>query len=288
MRYITLENTPAKDFHQFMLGGITPRPIALVSTISSEGVRNLAPFSYFNAVSSIPPVLMFSVGKKPDGSKKDTLVNIEQNGEFVVNMVSLSMIRQMALTSVQLPPSTDEFNFAGFRAIASKTIKPDRVKEARIQFECKLNRIIAFGEGDRENAVIFGDVNCIHADEAIIEHNNRIDPAKLEILGRLGRSHYTKTGAFTMETVVMPQLKIPLGFEALPEKIRSSRVLTANEVALLASEYKIPSIEELKQFKIENEKKLTGINTDQLHRKIQEMLNAGQVDLALRMAIVFA
>ena len=109
MRYITTDNTSKRDFHQYMLGAVVPRPIALVSSINTEGTLNLAPFSYFNAVSSIPPILMLYVGRTTSGKKKDTLSNIESTGQFVVNMVSHQMLRQMTLTSVAFPSNVSEF-----------------------------------------------------------------------------------------------------------------------------------------------------------------------------------
>jgi flavin reductase (DIM6/NTAB) family NADH-FMN oxidoreductase RutF len=192
-------------------------------------LRNIAPYSYFNAVSSIPPILMVSVGRKGDGHKKDTLVNVEETGEFVVNMVPFSMIRQMALTSVMLPPESDEYNLSGLTGIDSIHIRPQRIEESPIHFECKLNRILTLGSGPAESTLIFGDVQCIHIDEKIIDERNRIDPTKLDIVGRLGRSYYTRVEGSSLETVVMPQREIPLGFEVIPASIRKSEILSARK-----------------------------------------------------------
>lgn len=288
MRKITLENVSKGDFHQFMLGSVTPRPIALVSTISESGIRNLAPYSYFNAVSSIPPILMVSVGRKADGSKKDTLVNVEETGEFVVNMVPHSMIRQMAMTSVMLPTESDEFDLSGLTGVDSNHIRPQRIEGSPIHFECKLNRIIQLGSGPAESSLIFGDVQCIHIDEKIINEKNRIDPAKLDIIGRLGRSYYTRVTELGLETVVMSQKKIPIGFEALPASIRESTLLTANDVAKLASVYEIPSYETINSIRAEFQKEYPEANVRDQILIIRELLNKGDVEAAINLAFILS
>jgi flavin reductase (DIM6/NTAB) family NADH-FMN oxidoreductase RutF len=284
MKYITPENTTKRDFHQFMLGGIVPRPIAWVSTVDREGIRNLAPFSYFNAVSSLPPVLMVSVGRKPDGSKKDTLLNVEQTGELVVNMVPYQMLWQMALTSVQLPSELEEFNLAGLETLDSVHVKPPRVRYSPIQFECRVNRILDLGTGPGESSLIFGDVQCIHVEEGAIDENNRIDPAKLGIVGRMGRSYYTRTGKETLETVVVPQLRIPIGFDALPEKIRKSKWLTANETSQLAALTKLPSKNVIQQTISEFKHQNLSPDDQKIQEKISELIQKGQTEQALILA----
>ena len=284
MRQITLDNTSKRDFHQFMLGGITPRPIALVSTIDAQGNRNLAPFSYFNAVSSLPPILMVSVGRKADGSKKDTLFNIEETGEFVVNMVHFPLIMQMALSSVQLPPDSDEFDLAGLNTLKSTFIKPFRVKESPIHFECKVRDILELGSKPGESTLVFGDVQCIHVDESIIDNNNRIDPSLLRIVGRLGRSYYTRTGPETLETIVMPQREIPIGFEALPDEIRRSEYLSANDIAKLASCKQIPDKDSVQALQNSIKKNSSDPGCQMTQQKIKKFIDLGNLDEALKWA----
>jgi flavin reductase (DIM6/NTAB) family NADH-FMN oxidoreductase RutF len=285
MRKITLDNTSKRDFHQYMLGSVVPRPIALVSTVSEGGVRNIAPYSYFNAVSSIPPILMVSVGRKGDSHKKDTLVNVEETGEFVVNMVPFSMIRQMALTSVMLPPESDEYNLSGLTGIDSIHIRPQRIEESPIHFECKLNRILTLGSGPAESTLIFGDVQCIHIDEKIIDERNRIDPTKLDIVGRLGRSYYTRVEGSSLETVVMPQREIPLGFEVIPESIRKSEILSANDLASLASLYQLPSQSEIKEHCENYRVKHPNFSREDLHRSIKTHIQLEQKIIAWSIAL---
>lgn len=285
MRLITTENTPKKDFHQFMLGGIVPRPIALVSTIDPDGIKNLAPFSYFNAVSSVPPILMVSVGRKPDGSKKDTLINVETNGEFVVNMVHYGMIRQMALSSVAFPPETDEFAMTGFSPVASDYIAPFRIGESKLQFECRVRNIQELGTGPGESSLIFGDVICIHVDENIIGPNNRLLPEKMDAIGRMGRSYYSRISGETLETVVQSQAIHPIGYLALPEAIRNSRILSANDIARLSACTEVPRLEDLS-----NQAEALNLNSLQdieiWHWEIKKALQENDVDLALKLSFL--
>jgi flavin reductase (DIM6/NTAB) family NADH-FMN oxidoreductase RutF len=272
VKEIRTDNTSRIDFHQFMLGAIIPRPIALVGTVSNAGIRNLAPFSYFNAVSSIPPVLMFSLSSKgPDSIKKDTLVNIEQTREFSVNMVSYSFAGKMALSSVEFPPETDEFVKTGFTSIESRYISAPRVKECPIQFECRLREIKELGSEKEDCTIVFGDVVCIHVDPSIIDENNRIDPGKLDIIGRLGRHYYSRISAESIFSFPQAMNIIPIGYDRLPEHIRQSDTLLANEIALIAG---LP-YELIMDYTMRNENTLS-INKEKIratHLQIREALN---------------
>ena len=281
MRCITIDNTPPTDFHQFMLGAVTPRPIAWVSTVDEKGIRNLAPFSYFNAVSSIPPVLMISISRKADGSKKDTLVNIETTGELVVNMVPHNRIWQMALSSVQIPADADEFRLAGLQALDSTRVKPPRVTESPVHFECRVRDIIHLGTGPGESSLILADVLCLHIDEAVIDPKNRIDPLKLDLVGRLGRSNYCRMQKDTIEPVHLPQTEIPIGFDALPEAIRNSNILSANDLAMLASATEYPDPEAIEVLQEQLFKDGPRFDTDEIHQLIRQALKMSDLEYAL-------
>ena len=287
MRTIELNNTSKRDFHQFMLGGVTPRPIALVSTIDASGIRNLAPYSYFNAVSSIPPILMVSVGRKPDGNKKDTLVNVENNREFVVNMVPYSLIMQMALSSVALPPDADEFDLSGLTPVDSVNIAPYRVKESPIQFECRLRELKEMGKKAGESTLLFGDVLCIHVDEKIIDKNNRIDPVKANIVGRLGRSYYSRVEASNIETIVMPQMDVPIGYSYLPEDLRNSTVLTANDIAKMAALKNMPDVETIQRKANQYSQRIISYKKNQFHKELKKMIEKDDIENALIHALIY-
>jgi flavin reductase (DIM6/NTAB) family NADH-FMN oxidoreductase RutF len=281
MKTIYPDSTPKKDFHQFMLGGIVPRPIALLSTIDKKGINNLAPFSYFNAVSSIPPILMVSIGRKADGSKKDSLINVEETGEFVVNMVHHALLHPMALSSVAFPSKTDEFDMTGLTPLPSENIKAMRVKEAKIQFECRLREIKNLGEQAGEGSLIFGDVLCIHIDESIIGENNRLLPDKMDMIGRLGRSYYTRIKPESILTVVQAQQVRPIGYPALPVSIRNSQILSANDLSVLAAQTSLPDEKELEELRGRYASRLLS-DENIKHTEIKKAIEENKIELALK------
>ena len=180
------------SIYKLMIGSIVPRPIALVSTVSADGIRNLAPFSFFNGVSSNPPIVLFSTVIRKDGSQKDTLNNIEATKEFVVNIVSEDFAGKMNITSEEFPPDVDEFVQSGLTPTAGDLVKAPRVKESRISMECRLVTIVRFGEGPGGGCTIFGEVVCFHVADELF-NNFRIDPDKLNAIGRMGGPTYTRT-----------------------------------------------------------------------------------------------
>ncbi|MGI8774033.1 MAG: flavin reductase family protein [Actinomycetota bacterium] len=176
-----------------------PRPIAWVSTLGENDVRNLAPHSYFNAISSDPLIIHFT-----STGVKDTLRNVRATGEFVVNVVSKDLVEPMNLTAADFPPDEDEFDWAGLEATPSSHVRPPRVARAKAAFECKVNRIVSLGNGN----MVFGDVLCLHVDEAVMR-DGRVDPALLQPVARLGGSLYTEAapGLFSLKRPTWKDLK---------------------------------------------------------------------------------
>ena len=175
MRVINPTEVPTRDLHQFLIGSVGPRPIAFASTINEDGSPNLAPYSFFNAFSSNPPILVFSSNRRvSDNTTKDTLHNIRQNGEVVINVVNYSIVRQMAVTSVEFDSSVSEFDKSGLTPIASDLIKPYRVKESPVQMECRVKEIVTLGEDGGAGHLIICDVLRMHIEEEIIDDNGRI------------------------------------------------------------------------------------------------------------------
>ncbi|MDC0311344.1 flavin reductase family protein [bacterium] len=176
-----------------MIRAITPRPIAWVSTVSPTGVTNLAPFSYFNGICSSPAALMFSPVNRPDGSPKDTLVNIRDNGEFVVNVVPFSIAQPMFETAGDFQYETSEFSEVGLTPAPSKKVQPPGVQESPIQFECEVIQIVPVGEGPLAANVIIGKIVLINIADNILDDDQKIDPAKLDTIGRMGGRSYSRT-----------------------------------------------------------------------------------------------
>ena len=184
---------PFQETHKLMIGSIVPRPIAFVSTQSKNGKNNVAPFSYFNGVCSKPPTIMFAPARRGwDGEEKDTLINIRDTEEFVVNIVSESFAEKMVMCATDFDSDVDEFEISGLNTAGSQKINPPRVEEAKISFECKLNQIVEIGDGSAGSGfVVIGTIVLFHIDDDIYD-NGRILLNQLEPLGRLAGNWYTR------------------------------------------------------------------------------------------------
>jgi flavin reductase (DIM6/NTAB) family NADH-FMN oxidoreductase RutF len=180
------------NVYKVMVGSIVPRPIAFVSTVSREGIYNLAPFSFFTGASINPPVVCFCPLRKADGRPKDTLNNIEQNGDFVVNIVSEEFSEQMNRTSAEFPPEVDEFRVSGLTPVPSDLVKAPRVKESHVSMECRLFRIFEISDRPSGGSIVTGEIVRLHVDDAYID-NFRIDPVKLRAVGRMAGNTYVRT-----------------------------------------------------------------------------------------------
>lgn len=183
-----------KDNYKLLIGSIVPRPIAFVSTISENGVNNVAPFSFFTGITSKPPTICFAPSRKKDGSKKDTLINIEKTEDFVVNIVSYEMIESVNNAATEFPPEADEFTKTGLTALKSDLVSAPMVRESLINLECKLNQVVEIGAAESGGGfLVIGEIVLFHVNDDIIE-NGRIDMAKLNPVGRLAGAEYTKLG----------------------------------------------------------------------------------------------
>jgi len=193
MRVIDPAQLEYNDIYKLMIGIIVPRPIAFVSTIDAAGVRNLAPFSYFTACGSNPPVVCFSTSVRAGArSHKDTLRNVEATGEFVVNVVSEEFAAQMNATAAEVPPEVDEFVLSGLTPLASDLVKPPRVAESKVQMECRLHQIVTVSEKPGGGILVLGEVLRFHVLESLLD-GYRIDPEKLNAIGRMGGPNYVRT-----------------------------------------------------------------------------------------------
>lgn len=187
-----IDPTKFESFGRVLTGVIVPRPIAFVSTVSSDGDVNLAPFSFFNAVSSSPPTVVIGISRNADWKEKDTLANIEATGEFVVNIVVDDIAEAMNATAAEFPADVDEFEIAGLTQAKSTLIKPPRVSETPVALECRLNQVVQIGSGSSESGLVIGDVALVHIRDDII-NGHRIDQQKLRPTGRLAGNMYCHT-----------------------------------------------------------------------------------------------
>lgn len=181
---------PSLDAYKLLIGTVVPRPIAFVSTISPEGVLNLAPFSFFNAICANPPVVSFACGVREP--LKDTLANVRANGEFVVNIVTEDIAERMNLTSGEYESGVDEFQVSGLTPVASEVVRPPAVRESPVHMECRVLQIIDVSLQPLGGSLILGQVVRFHIDRALF-NNFRVDPEKLRAIGRMGGNGYTRT-----------------------------------------------------------------------------------------------
>jgi flavin reductase (DIM6/NTAB) family NADH-FMN oxidoreductase RutF len=187
------KTTEVLPFYGYMIGSITPRPIAFVSTMSASGGLNLAPFSFFSVASVDPPVICFNPLTHPGGRRKDTVRNIEATKEFVVNIVSESFAEKMNQCSAEVPPEVDEFKLSGLTPAPSHRVKPPSVAESHVHFECRLRDIIRFGDRAYSGNLVLGDVLLIDVDDAVLDKDKLIDRVKLATIGRMGGPSYVRT-----------------------------------------------------------------------------------------------
>jgi len=248
MNMLTIDpkDTPQKDLHQFILGTVAPRPIAFVSTIDEEGNKNLAPYSFFNAFSSNPPIVVFSSNRRgSDNTTKDTLRNVRVSGECVINAVNYSMVRQMAVASVDFPTGVSEFEKTGLTPIPSDLVKAFRVAESPAHMECKVKDIITLGEGGGAGHLIICEVVRMHIAHEVLTDRNRIDPDKMDLMGRMGRAYYVRCSGDAIHTIVQEYNPVTIGYDHLPDHIKNSPVLTGNDLGKLAGQVSFPTLEEI-------------------------------------------
>jgi len=228
--------------HKYILGAVAPRPIAFASTINKEDNLNLSPFSFFNAFSANPPVLIFSPARRVRGNTiKHTLDNVMETNEVVIGIVTTEMAQQVSLSSCDFEKDVNEFEKAGFTPVKADLIKPFLIKESPVNFECKVNEVIELGEEGGAGNLIICEVLKIHIKENILDAEQNIDPLKLNALSRLGGNWYGKATKDSLFELEKPIGKTAMGFDNLPNGISTSSILSGSDLAILASLEDIPS-----------------------------------------------
>lgn len=236
----------SRVFYSYLTGTVAPRPIAFASTVDKSGNVNLSPFSFFNIMGINPPILVFAPNNRGrDSSKKDTILNLEEVPEVVINLVDYSMVQQMSLSSVEFPRGTNEFIKSGFTEEQSIFVKPPRVKESQAQFECKVLEIKQIGTMN----LVICEIILAHFSEQIIGENGKIDQQKTDWVARLGGDWYVRVNKSALFEVEKPTTKIGIGYDAIPEKIRLSKILTGNHLGQLGNVETLPSQEEILAFR---------------------------------------
>jgi len=295
MKTITPKELPLGEFHNALLTAVAPRPICFASTIDAAGNPNLSPFSFFNIFGSNPTTLIFSPARRVrDNTIKHTLENAIATKEVVINVVNYNMVQQMSLASCEYPKGVDEFVKAGFTALASEKVKPFRVKESPVQFECKVREIIETGNEGGAGNLIICEIILMHIDDSVLNLDGKIDQHKMDLVGRLGSDWYVRANADSLFEVPKPNRNLGMGVDNLPENIRLSTILTGNDLGMLANEQNIPDNDSVEIYKRMN-KEVMEIHhrfaddaiklQTELHRLAQYLLSENKVSDAWKVLL---
>lgn len=272
----------------YLQGSVGPRPIAFASTVDENGNPNLSPFSFFNLFSANPPILVFSPSRRVrDNTIKHTLINAEATREVVINVVSYNMVQQTSLSSTEYADGVNEFLKAGFTAIPSDLVKPFRVKESPVQFECKIQEIISLGSEGGAGNLIICEVVKMHIAESILDENGSIDQHKIDLVSRLGGNWYSRSNEGLFE-VEKPLTTLGIGVDAIPKFVRESAVFNGNDLGKLGNVEALPTTEEVAIFVKENfavKGVLSSDDQQKVHLKAKEYLDNNEVISAWKMLL---
>ena len=274
------------ELHTWLQSSIAPRPICFASTMDEDGQPNLSPFSFFNLFGSNPPTLIFSPARRVrDNTIKHTLENIYATKEVVINVVSYAMVQQASLSSCEYPRGTSEFEKAGFTPLASEKIKPFRVKESPVQFECIVRQVIETGQEAGAGNLVICEPVLIHINDGILNSNGTIDPHKIDLVARMGADYYCRASGDAVFEVAKPVSSLGIGVDALPGTIRNSHILTGNNLGQLANVAQQPVIDPaFEDAHLRNIFQYYSIAPEEmekeLHRYAQQLLEKEQVQEA--------
>ena len=278
------------ELHKMLLLSVAPRPIALASTIDEKGNVNLSPFSCFNMFSANPPVLIFSPSRRVrDNSTKDTLENIKKVKEVVVNIVNFSIVEPVSLASTEYDSDVDEFKKSGLTPVKSKKITPPRVKESPISFECIVDKIIELGKDGGAGNLIISKIVYIHVNNRYLDDDGSLDTKKLDLVGRMGASWYTRVIEESLFEIPKPIHRKGIGVDQLPDHLHSTDILTINNLARLGNIEKIPTQQEIKEYHL-GDKDISQIMSisdknqqmQEIHRLAKKQIIEANLDLAIK------
>ncbi|MGZ3945903.1 MAG: flavin reductase family protein [Mucilaginibacter sp.] len=283
------------ELQNYLQYAIAPRPICFASTVDKEGNVNLSPFSFFNLFSTNPPVCVFSPSRRVrDSTTKHTLENIHEVPECVINIVTYDMVQQTSLASVEYPKGVNEFVKAGFTPIASELVKPPRVAESPVQFECVVNEVKVLGHGPGAGNLILAEIKLMHINESILDSNGKVDQLKLDMVARLGGDWYARVNRDNLFKVAKPVRTMGIGVDAIPYAIRNSKILTGNNLGQLGNVEHLPTDEQIEDYIQSPEiKELldatigdSSTRETQLHLKAKQLLDEGRVEEAWKVLLI--
>ncbi|TYP97900.1 flavin reductase (DIM6/NTAB) family NADH-FMN oxidoreductase RutF [Tenacibaculum adriaticum] len=271
--------------HAYLLGAVAPRPIAFASTIDENGNPNLSPFSFFNVFGANPPIMIFSPARSVrDNTTKHTLDNAEATKEVVINVVNYNIVQQMSLSSTMYPKGVNEFEKAGLTMLPSDVVKPFRVAESPVQFECKVINVIHTGaEGGAGNLIVC-EVVKLHINEDVLDAEGHIDQYKIDLVARAGGSYYSRARDGFFE-IPKPISSLGIGVDQIPSEIRNSTVLTGNNLGMLGNVDQIPTRENVDNFAKEHPE-FVGVSEEKKHTFAQEFLQKEDVESAWKVLLI--
>lgn len=295
MLSIDPKSLPIPKLHGYLLGAVGPRPIAFASTVDKNGVNNLAPFSFFNVFSANPPIMVFSPARSGrTNTTKDTYDNVKEVPEVVINVVNYDIVHQMSLASSPYEPGTDEFVKAGLTPVASETIRPFRVSESPVQFECKVNEVVELGDGGGAGNLVICEVTRIHINEAVLGDDGKIDQHKIDLVSRMGGNWYCRANDASMFEIMKPIVTKGIGVDAIPEDIRHSTILTGNDLGQLGGIEVLPNETDVNDYKLlELSDLFVSLEDDQaaleiaLHNRAKELLTENKLEEAWKTLLTF-
>ncbi len=277
------KDLPTAKLHSYLLSAVAPRPIAFASTVDANGNPNLSPFSFFNVFSANPPIMIFSPARRVrDNTIKHTLMNAESTKEVVINVVNYDIVQQMSLSSTEYAENVNEFVKAGLTMLKSDIVKPFRVAESPVQFECKVNEIVKLGNEGGAGNLIICEVVKLHINDAVLNESGSIDQEKLDLVSRAGGSYYSRAKAGFFE-IPKPLSTLGLGVDALPKEVRNSNILTGNDLGLLGNVEKLPNENAIKAFAKKHD--IIALTEDEKHKKAQDLLSYNDVESAWKVLL---
>jgi flavin reductase (DIM6/NTAB) family NADH-FMN oxidoreductase RutF len=242
MKTLVADQLPPNQLYSYLTYAIAPRPICFASTINQNGEVNLSPFSFFNLFSANPPICVFSVTSwGQTNAMKDTTENVLEVPECTINIVNHDMVQQMSLSSAPYPKGTNEFIKAGFTEQKSELVKPPRVAEAPVQLECLVKQVISLGNEGGAGNLIICEIKLMHIREEVLDENGKIDQAKIDLVARLGGDWYARITPESLFKVVRPGRSNVIGVDGLPAAIKSSTILSGNDLGKLGNVTELPN-----------------------------------------------
>ncbi len=282
------EDLKVSQLHSLLLSSVAPRPIAFASTINKEGKPNLSPFSFFNVFSANPPILIFSPARRVrDNTTKHTLENAKSTKEVVINVVNYDIVHQMSLASTEYPEGVNEFEKSGLTMLKSEVVKPFRVAESPVQFECRVNEVIALGTEPGAGNLIVCELLKMHISHDVLMTDGSINQERLDLVARAGGNYYSRANRGFFE-IPKPLRSLGIGVDAMPDIVKNSMILTGNDLGMLGNIDALPTKKEIEEFVRDVSERYPDIREmshREKHKIAQNYLSYGDVQSAWKLLL---